>query len=91
MRLATTIALALCIALPGPIAANASDAVIPIHKHRTHMHLAVYRLFNPAATAWAPPHEILPVAPAVKSNDNYDGLSRNRDQCNRGCIDEGRG
>ena len=29
MRLATTIALALCIALPGPIAANASDAVIP--------------------------------------------------------------
>ena len=87
MRLATTIALALCIALPGPIAANASDAVIPIHKHRTHMHLPVYRSFNPAAIAWAPPHAIFPVAPAVSSDDNYDGLSRDPDQCNHGCID----
>ena len=47
MRLATTIALALCIALPGPIAANASDAVIPIHKHRIHMHQAVQGSSNP--------------------------------------------
>jgi hypothetical protein len=91
MRLATTIALALCIALPSPIAANASDAVIPIHKHRTHMHLAVYRSFNPATIALAPPHAIVPVAPTVKSDDDYDGLSRDRDQCNRGCIDEGGG
>ena len=87
MRLATTIALALCIALPGPIAANASDAVIPIHKHRTHMHLEVYRSFNPATIAWAPPHAIFPVAPAARSDDNYDGLSRDPDQCNHGCID----
>jgi hypothetical protein len=87
MRLATTIALALCIALPAPIAANVSDAVIPIHKHRTHMHLAVYRSFNPAATAWAPPHAIFPVAPAVKSDDKYIGLGRDPDYCNYGCID----
>jgi hypothetical protein len=87
MRLATTIALALCIALPAPIAANVSDAVIPIHKHRTHMHLAVYRSFNPAATAWAPPHAIFPVAPAVKSDDKYIGLGRDPDYCNHGCID----
>ena len=91
MRLATTIAHALCIALPSPIAANASDAVIPIHKHRTHMHLPVYRSFNPATIAWPPPHAIFPVAPAVRSDANYDGLSRDRDQCNRGCIDEGGG
>jgi hypothetical protein len=87
MRLATTIALALCIALPAPIAANASDAVIPIHKHRTHTHPAVYGSLNPAATALAPPHAILPVAPAVKSDDRYIGLGRDPDYCNYGCID----
>jgi hypothetical protein len=91
MRLATTVAFALCIALPAAIAANASDAVTPIHKHRTHMHLSVYESFNPAAASLAPPHAIVPVAPTVKSDDNYDGLSRDRDQCNRGCIDEGGG
>jgi hypothetical protein len=91
MRLATTIALALCVALPAPIAANAYDAVIPIHKHRTHMHLAVYRSSNPAATALAPPSAIIPAAPTVKSDDDSDGLSRDREKCNRGCIDEGGG
>jgi hypothetical protein len=61
MRLATTVAFALCIALPAAIAANASDTVTPIHKHRTHMHLSVYGSFNPAAAALAPPHAIAPV------------------------------
>jgi hypothetical protein len=90
MRLATTVALALFV-LPSPIAANASDAVIPIHKHRTHMHPAVYGSFNPAAAALAPPQAIVPVAPTVKSDDDSDGPSRDRDQCNRGCIDSGGG
>jgi hypothetical protein len=87
MRLATTLALALCAALPAPIAANASDAVIPIHKHRTHTHPAVTRSVNPAATALAPPHTVFPVAPAVKSDDKYIGLGRDPDFCNYGCID----
>jgi hypothetical protein len=58
MRLATTLALALCIALPAPIAANTSDADIPMrkhdipmHKHRTHTHPSIYGSFNPAAAA----------------------------------------
>jgi hypothetical protein len=42
MRLATTVALALCVALPAPIAANVSDGVTPIHRHRIHMHQAVH-------------------------------------------------
>jgi hypothetical protein len=88
MRLATSLVLALCIALPAPITANASAAVIPMHKRRTHTHPSIYGSFNPAAAALAP-YAIFPIAPAVKSDDDYDGLSRDRDQGNRGCIDEG--
>ena len=51
MRLATTLALALCVALPAPIAANASDGVNAGHKHRVPMHQVVDESFNPAATA----------------------------------------
>jgi hypothetical protein len=87
MRFATTLAFALCVALPAPIAANASGAVIPSHKHRTHMYPAVSGSLNPAARALAPPHAIFPVAPAVKSDDKYIGLGRDPDYCNYGCID----
>jgi hypothetical protein len=82
MRVASTVALALCVALATPISANASDAVI---RDR-----GVFGSFNPAATALAPPHAIAPVAPTMNSDDDhddYDGLSRHRDQCNTGCID----
>ena len=88
MRLATALALALCAALPAPIAANAYDDVaIPIHKHRTHTHLAVSGSLNLAATALAPPHAILPAAPAEKPDDRHIGLGRDPDFCNYGCID----
>jgi hypothetical protein len=33
------------------------------------------------------PFMIVPAALGAKADDNYDGLSRDRDQCNRGCID----
>ena len=78
MRLASTVALALCVALAAPISANASDAATT----------GVYGSFNPAATALAP-DATAPVAPTMNSDDNYDGLSRHRDQCNMGCIDNG--
>ena len=82
VALAATLTLALCVA---PITANASG--VAIHKHKNHMHHAVPRSFNPAATALAPVW-IVPSAPAVKADDAYTGLSRDRDECNRyGCID----
>ena len=87
MRFAAIVGLALCVALSAPIAANAFDGAAPIHRHRIYMHQAVRGLFNTAATALSPPFAIVPAAPAVKSDDNYDGLSREPDQCNRGCID----
>jgi hypothetical protein len=67
----STMTLALGIAL-APFAAHATL------QHRyplNHEHAAI----SPKATA---------LAPAVKPNDDDpDGLTRNRDECNRGCID----
>jgi hypothetical protein len=30
---------------------------------------------------------LVPAVPAVKVDDDSDGLSRNHEDCNRGCID----
>jgi hypothetical protein len=89
MRLAVTLALALCVALPAPITANASDGVTPVHQHRIHTRQVVRESFNPAATVLTPPFAIVPAAAAAKSDDGHDGLSRDRDKCNYGCIDNG--
>ena len=64
------------------------------------MSLAVCFALAPfAAHAAAQPHHALhhqhaaisakatALAPAVKLDDDADGLTRNRDECNRGCID----
>jgi hypothetical protein len=87
MRLVSSVVLALCVALPAPRVAYTSDSVNPVHKQRIQQHHAVPGWFDPAATALVPAIGIVRVAPALKSNDNTDGLSRDRDQCNRGCID----
>ena len=88
MRLATILALALCVAVPAPIAAVASEGVTGMHKHRVHMHQVVRGSFKASATSLAPPFAIVPTAPAARSDDDkYEGLSRNSDDCNYGCID----
>lgn len=83
------LALALCVAIPAPIAANANDGVSAIHKHRVRMHPVVHGSFNPAATALAPRFTMAPAAPATTSDDGFDGLSRDPDKCTYGCIDNG--
>ena len=67
MRLATTLAVALCVALPAPIAANASEGVTGMHKHRVHTHQVVRGSFK-AATALAPPFAIVQIAPRPPSD-----------------------
>jgi hypothetical protein len=79
MRLNTTLTLGLCIALSAPIAANASDGVALTNARGIHMQQTVYRSFNPAATAFFPT--------ARSGVEKSDGLSRNPDDCNYGCID----
>jgi hypothetical protein len=54
-----------------PLAANATTQ----HHRALHHHDAAISV---KATA---------LVPAVKLDDDSDGLTRNRDECNRGCID----
>ncbi len=77
MRTFTISALILGVALCAPVGAYASNVPAPIHKHHAH-HQVVYLAMTPNATA---------LAPALKPvDDDSDGLTRNIDECNRGCI-----
>lgn len=88
MRLATILALALCVAAHAPITAVASERVTGMHTHRVHMHHVARGSFN-AATALAP-FALVPTVPPARSHHDKDGLSRDSDDCNYGCIDNGR-
>ncbi len=74
----STIILAMCFAL-APFAAHATAQ----HHHALHhMQQAQRAAIRMAAIA------LVPAVPAVKVDDDSDGLSRNREDCNRrGCID----
>jgi C4-dicarboxylate transporter len=82
MRLVPTVApmvvLAFGVALGAPFSALASDRAHSSHKHAVQMHWAAS-----TATALAPERSVVPVAQPKET----DGLSRNRDDCNEGCID----
>lgn len=69
----STMTLAMCFAL-APFAAHATAQ----HHHAMAQRHAV----SMTATAFAPV-----VTPAVKLDDDSNGLTRNREECNRGCID----
>jgi hypothetical protein len=65
--------LALCFAL-APIAHVIAAHHDPLHQvERAHRH--------------AIPQTATAFVPAPKVDDDSDGLTRNRDECNRGCID----
>jgi len=73
----STISIAICFAL-APFAARATDSTAQ-HYHALHQGQHVQRYAIPkSATAFVP---------AVNVGDDYDGLSRNSEDCNRGCID----
>jgi hypothetical protein len=67
----STMTFAVCFAL-APLAAHAT----PQHHHA--LHQTQRHAIPLAATAFVP---------AVKVDDDSDGLTRDRDECNRGCID----
>jgi hypothetical protein len=78
MRIFTTIALTLGVVLCAPVGASASNGVAPTYKYHAHYRVAFVAI-SPQATAF------VPVTPK-KVDDDSDGLSRNVEDCNRGCI-----
>ena len=70
----SAISLALCFGLV-PFAAHATDNAA---QHHRALHHSQRPAMSRAATA---------LVPAVKLDDEADGLSRNPNDCNRGCID----
>jgi hypothetical protein len=72
----STMTLAMCFAL-APFAAHSTAP----HHHAIHQ--AQRHAISMTATAFAPV-----VSPAVKLDDDSDGLTRNREECNRGCVDD---
>jgi hypothetical protein len=70
----STISLAMCFAL-APIAAQAT----------AHDHYTVHQVRQ--AQRHVIPMSATASVPTVKLDDDSDGLTRNRDECNRGCID----
>jgi hypothetical protein len=56
------------------LAPFAAHATVQHHHALHHQHAAI----SPKATAFVP---------AAEPDDDSNGLSRNRDECNRGCID----
>jgi len=68
----STITLAMCFTL-APFAANA------MAQHHHAIHQAQRHAIPMTTTALAPP---------VKPDDDSNGLTRNREECNRGCVDD---
>ena len=80
----TSAALAFCFALAAPVLASAfEDGSAAVYKHARHVRHAAGMEISPSATALAPTWAMFS-AGRVKETD---GLSRNPDDCNYGCID----
>jgi hypothetical protein len=76
----SALAITFAVATAFPATANASNDATP---HRTHVVVAHVHAIPSSAVALSP--SIL--GPAIRRDDDSDGLSRNTDECNRGCID----
>jgi hypothetical protein len=94
MRLAAALALALCVAAPAANAANATERVQAVHKPHGHAHRVLHASPHPVAAPAASPFAFFFGAPPPPSSASrsmfdkcYDGLSRDPDCCNYGCID----
>jgi hypothetical protein len=70
----STMSFAVCFAL-APFAAHATAS----------HHLALHQAHH--AQRHAIPMTATAFVPALKLDDDSDGLTRNPDQCNRGCVD----
>jgi len=82
MKSITMLALSLGVSLCAPVGVYASDGGGLSHKHHAHHQAAdLYFPLSPKAVA------LVPVPVVVPAARETDGLSRNREDCNEGCID----
>ena len=92
MNRSTALALAFAFSLAGSHAAFAvEENVSQVHHHyRVHHHHHHATTNPPAVAAESAPHGARalarPLAPTTVNNDS-DGLSRDGDDCNKGCLD----
>jgi hypothetical protein len=94
VKTSTTIALALATVLSGSCAyAQTEQPVVHHHTHHYAPHPAVHHHPAPAPVATAPAPQAgafglaLPhIAPYPDNQGDEDGLSRDPDDCNKGCI-----
>jgi hypothetical protein len=84
MKRSTALALAFAFSLAGPLAAFAIEENVPqVHHHyRVHHHHHHATTNLPAVAAAL----AKPLAPTTVKNDS-DGLSRDGEDCNKGCLD----
>lgn len=88
MRLAAALAITLgAFALSPVFAASAEPAeTVPHHyRHHHHHHHPVHGAGRPAPAVVAP-EAVAPLAPGVTPHGETDGLSRDEDDCDMGCI-----
>ena len=80
MKIALILSIALGVAAAAPVMSDPLDtAGVPTSGHRTIHHRATFA----KATALAAPSPV----PSTEGSREIDGLSRNGDDCNYGCID----
>lgn len=70
---------AVLVLVPAAASAASDDS-----RPATHAQRVVHRHVMPASAVALFP---LMLVPAVRPDDDSDGLTRNQDECNRGCID----
>lgn len=79
MKTFSILAIALGVALCAPTAVYANDSAMRVDKHQGYHRVASATILNKAEA----------LAPAPVHVPETDGLSRDRDDCNYGCIDNG--
>jgi hypothetical protein len=77
MKSLKTAALILTFSLCAPAAVYATDSASPVHKAHAYHRVAQATIPNDATA----------LSPTFLHEPETDGLSRNHDECNNGCID----
>ncbi len=74
MKSLTTTVMALALSLCVPVAVYANDSATKVHHSHIYQRVAI-------------PNNATALSPTLAREPESDGLSRNREDCNMGCVD----